>query len=108
MRKFGKTAGWAVGLAAALLLAGCCDNPAALKVAKGSIIAVQTFYDPLVGKYLDDKTNETAGLALVSADTALALAGIIQEGYCASQAEAKQLQLQIQNAAKLAAEAGVK
>jgi hypothetical protein len=99
---------WAIPvLAAALLLAGCCNNPGGLATARGVISAVQTFYDPLLGIYLDDRTNEMAALAMVSADTALSLAGAIQAGYCASQAEAEQLKLQAAQADRLAAAAGV-
>jgi hypothetical protein len=92
----------------ALLLVGCCDNRAAVKTGQAAIGAVQTFYDPLVGKYLDDKTNQTVGLAVVSADTALLLAGAIQDGYCASQGEQEQLKLQTKTAEELAAAAGIK
>lgn len=108
MRKFGKRMVWVAVLVALLLLAGCCDNPGVFGKVNQSMNTVQGFYDPLVGQFLDDKTNTTVQAAVVAADTALMIGGELQNQFCPDSKQAEQLALQAQQAQQLAQQAGVK
>lgn len=108
MRQFGKKMIWAAALAALLLLAGCCDNPGVFGKVNQSMNAVQSFYDPLVGQFLDDKTNGTVQAAVMAADAALKIGGELQNQFCPDPRQVEQFVLQAQQAQKLAQQAGVK
>ncbi|MBM4301635.1 MAG: hypothetical protein FJ121_08910 [Deltaproteobacteria bacterium] len=93
-----------------ILLTGCCDKPGNFGKVKGAVGLVNGFYDFLVGQLgspgsqVDDKVR----LAVVAADTALALADVIEKQKCASAGQIEQLDLQAQAAQELAGQAGVK
>lgn len=94
-------------LLAVFVFAGCCGNPGVFNKVSQSMKSIQFFYDPLVGKYLDDKTNTTVQAAVVSADTALAIAGALQDQFCPDPQQVAQLELQAQQAKEQAEKAGV-
>lgn len=100
--------GFLVLLLAGLLLTGCCENPGIFGQVNQSMSAVQGFYDPLVGQFLDDQTNDTVKAAVVAADTALMIGGELQKQFCPDPKQAEQLALQAQQAQQLAQQAGVK
>jgi len=107
MRKNLQKLGWAVALAALLLLAGCCSNPGVFGQVNQSVQAVQEFYDPLISNLLDQDTDSKVRLAVVAADAALLLAGTLQDQWCPDPKAVEQLALQAEAAKDLAAEAGV-
>jgi hypothetical protein len=90
------------------ILAGCCQYPSALKTAQSATKTIQSVYDPLVSANLSDQTNNKVKLALVAADTALALSGTIQDAKCATPQQAAQLELQAQQVKEAATAARVK
>ena len=94
-------------IALAWLAAGCCSNPGIFGKVEGGLKTVQAIYDPLLGKYLEDPTNEKVGLALVSADSALTIFDQIQKQWCPDPKTTAQLENQAQVTRKLATEAGV-
>jgi hypothetical protein len=69
--------------------------------------SVQEFYDPLVDKFLDAKTDAALHLAVLAADSALALAGKLQTQWCPSPAEVKKAELLATDAKNRAAAVGV-
>jgi len=69
-----------------------------------SMVTVQRFYEPLLQ---DLGGNGAVQQAVVAADTTLLLAATLQQQWCPNPEEAKQLELQAQEAKKLAREAGV-
>jgi len=93
---------------ALVFLAGCCGNPGIFQKVGNSMSAVQSFYDPLLGQFLDDQTNDQARTAMVAADTALLLGGALQNQFCPQPGPVEQFTLQAQEAQNLAARAGVK
>jgi hypothetical protein len=96
-------------LAALLLLlglvAGCCDHPEIFQKVQGSLQAVQTYYGALTQQDLSQ--DEGLQRAVVAADSALLLAGELQQQWCPDPGKAQQLDLQVSEAQKLAQEAGV-
>jgi len=89
------------------LAAGCCGNPGIFGKVEAGLKTVQTVYDPLLGKYFENPTNEKVGLALASADSALVIFDQIQKQWCPDPKAAAQLQQQAEVTKKLAAAAGV-
>lgn len=85
--------------------AGCCANPEVFQKVQGSLETVQNFYGPLVQQDLSQ--DERLQRAVVAADTTLLLAGELQRQWCPDPGKAKQLELQVGEAQKLAQEAGV-
>ena len=71
-----------VGGLMAFTLPGCCKYPSAVMQVHDSLSSVQGFYDALVAKFLDDKTNVVVHGAVISADLALHLAGALQKQWC--------------------------
>jgi hypothetical protein len=96
---------WLWVAALAWLSGGCCNNPGLFQKVHDSMALVQSFYDPLIRQDLD--RNDTAKQAVVAADTTLLLAGELQEQWCPNPGQANQLELQAQEAKKLAQAAGV-
>ena len=95
-----------IGVAALIWLSGgCCSHPGLFQKVHDSMATVQSFYDPLIKQDLD--SNETVKQAVVAADTALLLASQLQGQWCPNPDKAAQLDLQAQEAKKLAQEAGV-
>jgi hypothetical protein len=95
--------GWLVLLAG--LTAGCCSQPGIFQKVSSSMESVQSFYAPLIQDDLD--RNDKLRLAVVAADTTLLLAGELQRQWCPDPTKAEQLELQAQEARKMAQEAGV-
>ena len=87
------------------LVAGCCANPEIFQKVHTSLETVQNFYGPLVQQDLSQ--DERLQRAVVAADTTLMLAGELQRQWCPDPGQAKQLELQVSAAQKLAQEAGV-
>jgi len=87
------------------LTAGCCSNPEIFQKVHHSLETVQNFYGPLLQGDLSQ--DEKLKRAVVAADTTLLLAGELQRQWCPDQGQAKQLELQVSEARKLAQEAGV-
>ncbi len=96
---------WMAILALAGLAAGCCAHPGVFDRLERSMKTVQTFYEPLLQEELAD---EKVRRAVVAADTALLLAGELQRQWCPPPQAAEQLELQVTEAEKLAAAAGVR
>jgi len=94
-------------LALACLAAGCCSNPGIFGKVDAGLKTVQAIYDPLLGKYLEEPTNDKVALALVSADSALTIFDQIQKQWCPDPKTVAQLENQAQASQKLAQEAGV-
>jgi hypothetical protein len=86
------------------LAAGCCAYPGLFDRLECSLKTVQAYYEPLLQEEL---ANEKVHRAVVAADTALLLAGELQRQWCPTPQAAEQLELQVQEAEKLAAAAGV-
>lgn len=97
---------WGPLVALICLTAGCCTNPGVFAKVEGSLRAVQEYYTPLV-EAVGVGPPEKVRLALVAADTTLLLAGELQRQWCPDPSKARQLELQVQEAQKLAQEAGV-
>ncbi|MFH1595028.1 MAG: hypothetical protein ABIG94_01475 [Pseudomonadota bacterium] len=95
---------WAM-LFALVWLSGCCAHPGVFEKVHRSLVTVQTFYGPMLeGEWqLNDKVRR----AVVAADTTLLLAGELQRQWCPDPGQAKQLEIQTQEARNLAQEAGV-
>jgi hypothetical protein len=87
------------------LSSGCCAHPGLFEKVHESMTTVQRFYDPLV--QLDSGGTGIVQQAVVAADTTLLLAAQLQQQWCPNTDNAKQLDLQAQEAKKLAQEAGV-
>ena len=96
---------WMAILVLAGLAAGCCAYPGLFDRLEYSLKTVQAFYEPLLQEEL---ANEKVHRAVVAADTALLLAGELQRQWCPPPQAAAQLELQVQEAGKLAAAAGVR
>ena len=92
-------------LLALVWLSGCCTHPGVFDKVHRSLVTVQTFYGPMLeGEWqLNDKVRQ----AVVAADTALLLAGELQQQWCPDPNQTQQLELQAQEARNLAQEAGV-
>lgn len=94
-----KRSGWAGVLAVLWLAGGCCAHPGIFQQVRDSMNTVQSYYEPLLKENLgEDKVRR----AVVAADTALLLAGELQSQWCPDVQAAEQLQLQVQEAEKLA------
>ena len=87
------------------LSGGCCAHPGVFEKIHESMVTVQGFYDPLIQENLGK--NRVVQQAMVAADTTLLLAAELQQQWCPNPDKAKQLELQTQEAKKLAQEAGV-
>jgi len=87
------------------LSGGCCGHVGVFQKIHDSMMTVQAFYDPLIQQDLGQ--NKTVQQAMVAADTALLLASELQRQWCPDPDKAKQLELQAQEAKKLAQEAGL-
>ena len=87
------------------LSGGCCGHPGLFQKIHDSMVTVQHFYDPLIKQDFDRR--EIVQQAMVAADTTLLLASELQQQWCPNPDKAKQLELQTQEAKKLAQEAGV-
>ena len=87
------------------LTGGCCAHPGLFQKLHDSMVMVQGFYEPLIAKDLN--RNEIARQAVVAADTSLLLAAELQQQWCPNPDQAKQVELQAQEAKKLAREVGV-
>lgn len=96
---------WLWVAALVCLSGGCCNHPGLFQKVHDSMALVQSFYDPLIRQDLD--RNETAKQAVLAADTTLLLAGELQKQWCPNPSQAKQLELQAQEAKQLARDAGV-
>lgn len=88
------------------LTAGCCTHPGVFAKVEGSLQAVQGYYTLLLEAVGVDPP-EKVQRALVAADTTLLLAAELQRQWCPDPLKARQLELQTQEAKKLAQEAGV-
>ena len=97
---------WGPLVALICLTAGCCTNPGVFAKVEGSMKTVQEYYAPLLEAGGWDR-QEKVSRALVAADTTLLLAGELQRQWCPDPSKARQLELQVQEAQKLAQEAGV-
>jgi hypothetical protein len=95
--------GWLVLLAG--LTAGCCSQPGIFQKVNRSMESVQSYYAPLIQDDLN--RNDKLRLAVVAADTTLLLAGELQSQWCPDPRKAEHLELQAQEARKMAQEAGV-
>ncbi|MDI6853163.1 MAG: hypothetical protein QME75_06100 [Deltaproteobacteria bacterium] len=91
-------------MAVAGLLAGCCSNPGVFNKLEHSLKTVQGYYDPLL---TEDLANEKVRQAVVAADSTLLLAGELQAQWCPPAEAVKQVELQAEEAQKLAQQAGV-
>ena len=98
---------WGPLVALICLTAGCCTHPGVFAKVEGSMKAVQEYYAPLVEAGGLDQ-NERIRLALVAADTTLLLASELQRQWCPDTSKAQQLELQAQEARKLAEEVVLK
>jgi hypothetical protein len=87
------------------LSGGCCGHPGVFQKIHDSMVTVQHFYDPLINQDVD--RGVIVQQAMVAADTTLLLASELQQQWCPNPGKAKQLELQAQEAKKLAQEAGV-
>ena len=87
------------------LSGGCCAHPGLFEKMHETMVTVQCFYDPLIQQDLGG--NGIVRQAVVAADTTLLLAAELQQQWCPNPDHAKQLDLQAQEARKLAQEAGV-
>jgi hypothetical protein len=86
-------------------LSGCCTHPGVFDKVHRSLVTVQTFYGPMLeGEW---QLNDQVRQAVVAADTALLLAGELQQQWCPDPNQTQQLELQAQEAKSLAQEAGV-
>ncbi len=85
--------------------AGCCANPGLFQKINRSMDLVQSYYDPLIkdGWNRPDQWQK----AVVAADTTLLLAGELQQQWCPDPTKTQQLELQAQEAKKLAQQIGV-
>jgi hypothetical protein len=100
-----RTIRW-LGVAVLIWLgSGCCAYPGLLEKVHASMTMVQRFYDPLVQQRPGQ--NGMVPQALVAADTTLLLAAALQQQWCLSPDKTEQLELQAQEARKLAQAAGV-
>ncbi len=88
------------------LTAGCCDHPGLFQKVQQSLDTVQSYYTPLLQE--EWQQNDQLRRAVVAADTALMVAGELQQQWCPAPNKTEQLQLQTQEAKNLAQEAGVK
>ncbi len=96
---------WLWVAALAWLSGGCCAHPGLFEKVHETMVTVQRFYDPLIQQDLGQ--NGIVQQAVVAADTTLLLAAELQQQWCPNPNNAKQLELQAQEAKKLAQEAGV-
>jgi hypothetical protein len=87
------------------LSSGCCGHPGVFQKIHASMATVQHFYDPLIKQDFDRRGMVQQ--AMVAADTTLLLASELQQQWCPNPHNTKQLELQTQEARKLAQEAGV-
>jgi hypothetical protein len=86
-------------------LSGCCSYPGLFDKVHRSMVAVQSFYGPLLeGEW---EQNDKVRMAVVAADTTLLLAGELQQQWCPDPGQTEQLELQAKQAQNLAQEAGV-
>jgi len=93
-------------VAALVWLSGaCCAHSGLFQKVHESMVTVQGFYEPLIQQDLG--RNAIVQQAVVAADTTLLLAAALQQQWCPNPDNAKQLELQAQEAKKLAQEAGV-
>jgi hypothetical protein len=83
-----------VVLVVSLLLTGCC-NPQVLESIKVSKMAVQQAYYDVTGQ-MNIPPDMRVALGGIAADSALLLAGKLQEKWCPKEGEAKQLKLQVE------------
>ncbi len=97
---------WGPLVALMCLTAGCCTHPGVFAKVEGSLRAVQEYYTPLV-EAVGVGPPEKVSRALVAADTTLLLAGELQRQWCPDTLKAQQLELQAQEARKMAQEAGL-
>jgi uncharacterized protein YcfL len=95
---------WAGVVVLAWLLAGCCSNPGVFQKLEQSLKTVQGYYKPLLS---EDLMNDKVRRAVVVADTTLLLAAELQAQWCPPETAVKQVELQTEEAQKLAQEAGV-
>jgi hypothetical protein len=96
---------WLWVLLLVLWLAGCCSQPGVFQKLHNSLTTVQGFYDPLLGA--GEGQGETWRQAVVAADSALLLAGELQQQWCPDLQAAQQVELQTQTAVQLAQAVGV-
>jgi hypothetical protein len=87
------------------LSSGCCAHPGLFQGVHDTMAMVQQFYNPLLQQ--DLANNDTVKQAVVAADTTLLLAAELQGQWCPNPNKVQQLDLQAQEAKKLAQEAGV-
>ena len=87
------------------LSGGCCAHPGLFEKVHETMVMIQRFYDPLIQQDLGQKG--IVQQAVVAADTTLLLAGELQQQWCPNPGNAQQLDLQAQEARKLAQAAGV-
>ena len=87
------------------LSGGCCGHPGVFQKVHDSMMTVQSFYDPLIQQ--DWTKMRRCRQAVVAADTTLLLAAELQRQWCPDPDKAQQLELQAQEAKKLAQEAGL-
>jgi len=96
---------WGCVLALAWLVGGCCSNPGVFQKVRSSLETVQNYYGQLFNEGWDQ--NDKVKRAVVAADTTLMVAGEMQKLWCPDTQKTEQLELQAQEAKKLAQEAGV-
>jgi hypothetical protein len=96
-------------LALVLTPMGCiCKYPNVTGKVQGTLATGHTFYDALVKKFLDNKTDATVHGAVISADLALAMAGQLQKQWCPDPALVAQAEKMMADAKAKAGAAGVK
>jgi hypothetical protein len=101
----GSRSRWLAVLAGTALLSGCCSHPGVFQKLERSLKTVQSYYDPLLK---EDLMNDKMRRAVVAADTTLLLAGELQTQWCPPPEAVKQVELQVEEAQKLAQEAGLR
>ncbi|MBM4293376.1 MAG: hypothetical protein FJ126_00510 [Deltaproteobacteria bacterium] len=90
---------WPWLLALVWLAASCCPHPGVFDQVRRSLTTVQSFYGDLLK---ETEWSDQIRLAVVAADTTLALAGELERQWCPAPGLADQLELQTRQAQKMA------
>lgn len=96
MRKMIRKYGWVAVMLAALLLAGCCESPNAIKQIQAAYNQAQAMAYGPDGQLLPDISkainDPRVKEGVAAADLALSLGGMLKDQYCASQPQVAQVQ----------------
>ena len=88
---------------------GCiCKYPNMAPQLQGALVQGHGFYDALVQKYLDNKTDAIVHGAVISTDLALGMVGTLQKQWCPDPALVAQATKLMADAKAQAVAAGVK